>query len=102
MDHMMPEMDGMETFHRAMLMRDSLCGRSTYIVMTANAVMGAREMYLAEGFKDYISKPVQPEVLEDILMRYIPEDKLVYPTDMISFKKSSLPPQYVRPFSWSM
>ena len=45
--------------------------------MTANAVMGAREMYLAEGFKDYISKPVQPEVLEDILMRYIPEDKLV-------------------------
>lgn len=59
MDHMMPEMDGMETFHRAMLMRDSLCGRSTYIVMTANAVMGAREMYLAEGFKDYISKPVQ-------------------------------------------
>lgn len=41
MDHMMPEMDGMETFHRAMLMRDSLCGRSTYIVMTANAVMGA-------------------------------------------------------------
>ena len=80
MDHMMPEMDGMETFHRAMLMRDSLCGRSTYIVMTANAVMGAREMYLAEGFKDYISKPVQPEVLEDILMRYIPEDKLVDPT----------------------
>ena len=79
MDHMMPEMDGMETFHRAMLMRDSLCGRSTYIVMTANAVMGAREMYLAEGFKDYISKPVQPEVLEDILMRYIPEDKLVDP-----------------------
>lgn len=77
---MMPEMDGMETFHRAMLMRDSLCGRSTYIVMTANAVMGAREMYLAEGFKDYISKPVQPEVLEDILMRYIPEDKLVDPT----------------------
>lgn len=80
MDHMMPEMDGMETFHRAMLMRDSLCGRSTYIVMTANAVMGAREMYLAEGFKDYISKPVQPEVLEDILMIYIPEDKLVDPT----------------------
>lgn len=79
MDHMMPEMDGMETFRRAMLMRDSLCGRSTYIVMTANAVMGAREMYLAEGFKDYISKPVQPEVLEDILMRYIPEDKLVDP-----------------------
>lgn len=46
-------------------------------IYLANAVMGAREMYLAEGFKDYISKPVQPEVLEDILMRYIPEDKLV-------------------------
>ena len=37
---------------------------------TANAVMGAREMYLAEGFKDYISKPVQPEVLEDISLRH--------------------------------
>lgn len=77
LDHMMPEMDGVETFRRAMLMRDSLCGRSTYIVMTANAVMGAREMYLAEGFKDYISKPVQPGVLEEILKRYIPEEKMV-------------------------
>lgn len=49
-------------------------------IYLANAIMGAREMYLAEGFKDYISKPVQPEILEDILMRYIPEDKLVDPT----------------------
>lgn len=48
-------------------------------IYLANAVMGAREMYLAEGVKDYISKPVQPEILEDILMRYIPEDKLVDP-----------------------
>lgn len=48
-------------------------------IYLANAVMGAREMYLAEGFKDYISKPVRPEILEDILMRYIPEDKLVDP-----------------------
>lgn len=79
LDHMMPEMDGVETFRRAMLMRDSLCGRSTYIVMTANAVMGAREMYLAEGFKDYISKPIQPEMMEEILKRYIPEEKLVDP-----------------------
>ncbi len=48
-------------------------------IYLANAVMGAREMYLAEGVKDYISKQVQPEILEDILMRYIPEDKLVDP-----------------------
>ena len=48
-------------------------------MLNNDAVMGAREMYLAEGFKDYISKPVQPEILEDILMRYIPEDKLVDP-----------------------
>ena len=81
LDHMMPEMDGVETFRRAMLMRDSLCGRSTYIVMTANAVMGAREMYLAEGFKDYISKPVQPETLEQTLKKYIPESKLMDPDE---------------------
>lgn len=81
MDHMMPEMDGVETFRRAMLMRDSLCGKSTYIVMTANAVMGAREKYLAEGFKDYISKPVQPGVLEDILKKYIPQEKLMDPEE---------------------
>ena len=77
LDHMMPEMDGVETFRRAMLMRESLCGRSTYIVMTANAVMGAREMYLAEGFKDYISKPVQPGTLEQTLKKYIPKEKLI-------------------------
>lgn len=48
-------------------------------MLNNDAVMGAREMYLAEGVKDYISKPVQLEILEDILMRYIPEDKLVDP-----------------------
>ncbi len=81
LDHMMPEMDGVETFRRAMLMRESLCGRSTYIVMTANAVMGAKEMYLAEGFKDYISKPVRPETLVETLKKYIPEEKLVDPEE---------------------
>lgn len=73
MDHMMPDMDGIETFH--ILKERELCS-CPVIALTANAIEGSREQYLEEGFRDYLSKPVQPDDLEKTLVKYLPEDKL--------------------------
>lgn len=74
-DHMMPEMDGIQALH---YMKDNdLVNNSKCVVLTANAVSGVREMYISEGFDDYLSKPINPEVLEQRLIEWLPKDKLV-------------------------
>lgn len=73
LDHMMPEMDGIETLHRMAGMEQSLCKDTPVIMLTANAISGAREKYLAEGFKDFLAKPIFPEQLEEMIQRYLPE-----------------------------
>lgn len=72
LDHMMPVMDGIETFHRLRELED--CVRTPIIALTANAVSGARERYLSEGFTDFLSKPVSSEGLERMILRYLPEE----------------------------
>ena len=47
------------------------------ICLTADAVIGARERYLAQGFTDYITKPIDSEALEKILIKYLPSEKVV-------------------------
>lgn len=75
LDHMMPGMDGIETLRRAKCMEQNRCLDSAVIALTANAIVGVREMYLQEGFDDYLSKPVEGEQLERMLQKYIKEEK---------------------------
>ena len=77
LDHMMPEMDGVETLHRVRENEGNLCKETPVVVLTANAVSGAREMYLAEGFDDYLSKPIIPAKLERFLQDMLPEEKKI-------------------------
>lgn len=77
MDHMMPEMDGVETFKRIREKQDNYYQRVPIIALTANAVAGAREMFLREGFADFIEKPVEVSVLERVLRRNLPDSKIV-------------------------
>ena len=44
------------------------------IALTANAMAGVREMYLDKGFNDYLAKPIEGTVLEQLIMRYLPEE----------------------------
>ncbi len=76
LDHMMPEMDGIETLERLKAMEDTLCRDTPVIALTANAIVGVREMYLEKGFDDYLSKPVEGSDLEAMLKKYIPKQKL--------------------------
>ena len=81
MDHMMPEPDGIETLHILRKDAHSLNRNTDVIVLTANAIAGVAEKYREEGFKDYLSKPIVAEKLEDMIRRYLPADKLETETD---------------------
>ena len=80
MDQRMPEMDGVETMHR---IRDAggPSAQAPFICLTADAVTGAREHYLSEGFADYLSKPVNGAALEKAVKQYIPEEKILPPEE---------------------
>lgn len=75
MDHMMPEMDGVECFHHIRNKKDEYYQNIPIIALTANAVAGAREMFMKEGFNDYVAKPVESSVLYRTLKRHISFDK---------------------------
>ncbi len=80
MDHMMPVMDGVQTLRAIRELEDNPSRNIPVIALTANAVVGAREFYLKAGFEDYLSKPIEPDKLEDMLIQYLPKE-LVYLTE---------------------
>lgn len=80
MDHMMPEMDGIETLHEMQKLSDYPNAATPVIVLTANALSGAREGYLKEGFVDFLTKPIDGDLLEETVQKYLP-DTLVKRTE---------------------
>ena len=76
MDHMMPIMDGIEALHKIREQADGLNVDTPVVALTANALVGAQEMYLDEGFVSYISKPVKSDDLEAALLNILPPDKI--------------------------
>ena len=76
LDHMMPDMDGVETLHRIKELPGCPCRDTPIIVLTANAVSGAKENYLSEGFDDFLSKPIVPDKLESMIISRLPEGLL--------------------------
>ena len=75
MDHMMPEMDGVETLQR--LRKLDGYENVPVVILTANAVAGSKERYLDMGFRDYLSKPLDPVALENILKDVLPTKKWI-------------------------
>lgn len=74
LDHMMPNMDGVETLHT---IRDKhICDSTPVIALTANAVVGMREWYLKEGFSDFLTKPVFSRNIEKMILKWLPSDLL--------------------------
>lgn len=79
MDYMMPEMDGIQTLEKLRSL-DTPNNKTPVIVLTADALAGVREKYIRAGFKDYISKPVDGNQLEKMLIRYLPQQKVFLKT----------------------
>jgi len=75
MDHMMPEMNGIEATAIIRAMEDPYYKQVPIIALTANAVTGTREMFMENGFNDFLSKPIDTVMLNTILKKFIPEEK---------------------------
>ncbi len=76
LDHRMPNMDGLKTLQRMKHMK-SLCEETPVIMLTANAVNDARNDYLKLGFDEFLSKPVDSKMMEDMVRRFLPEELIV-------------------------
>ena len=76
MDHMMPELDGVETFRIMKEMGDFPCKDTPVVILTANALVGAKEKYLQEGFRSFLEKPIDYEKLENLIWELLDEELL--------------------------
>ena len=83
LDHRMPGMDGIETLEEMEKLPDSLNKDTPVISLTANAISGAREQYIAAGFQDYLTKPINSVQLENMIIKYLPADKVKTADDSI-------------------
>ncbi len=72
LDFMMPNMDGVETLR--LMKEKNLCSNTPVIMLTANAIVGAKEQYLQEGFDGYLTKPIMPDELYKMILDYLPKE----------------------------
>lgn len=77
LDHMMPQMDGIETLKELRKIQEQTGERVPVIALTANAVEGVKKIYLEAGFDDYLSKPIDAAALEKVVLKYIPTEKCI-------------------------
>lgn len=78
MDYMMPQMDGVETLKALRRQENGLCRDSAVIVLSANSAAESGWHYLEEGFDGYLEKPIQGELLEAEILKFIPDDIIEY------------------------
>lgn len=76
LDHMMPEKDGIETLQELRAQEKNPNCHAVVVCLTANAVSGAKEKYIAAGFDNYLTKPINPDKLEEMLLDYLPKEKI--------------------------
>ncbi len=76
LDHRMPGIDGIETLHQMKTLEGNLNTDTPVISLTANAISGAREEYIAAGFKDYLTKPINSLQLELTILKFLPPEKV--------------------------
>ena len=77
LDHMMPYKDGIEALKELKAMKDNPNIETPVVCLTANAIAGMREVYISAGFDDYLAKPINPPDLEDMIIKYLPKDKIL-------------------------
>ena len=80
MDHMMPEMDGIEATKAIRSMEGSYYKNLPIIALTANAVNGVRDMYIEAGLNDFIAKPIELSALDRVLKTWLPRELIQAPS----------------------
>lgn len=77
MDHMMPVMDGVDATKIIREMQGEYFQRIAIVALSANAVRGAKEMFLEAGMNDFVAKPIEMRIMDRTLRRWLPEDKII-------------------------
>jgi len=95
MDHMMPEMDGIEATNEIRKLGGK-CADCIIIALTANAIYGAKEMFLANGFNGYISKPIEMRSLKRLLQDWLPKEKVKLKDMPSGKKKQNFDPEFLK------
>ncbi|MBQ9764612.1 MAG: response regulator [Lachnospiraceae bacterium] len=95
MDHMMPEMDGIETLHRIRQKKGKYFKNVPVVALTANALGGMREVFYEEGFQDFVPKPVDSTALGRVLKKFLPEDKIIHGADILAPIEDAVSVKYV-------
>lgn len=98
MDHMMPEMDGVETLKAIRAMSGNINIGTPIIALTANALSGSKEYYLSEGFDGFLSKPIDPKKLEKLISNVL-SDMMLTSSDDSEAEKAELP--VIEGIDWS-
>lgn len=78
LDHMMPEMDGIETLKQLRKMQKESGQEYIIVAFTANAVSGAKKMFMEEGFDEFVSKPIETMTLERVLCKVLSKSSITY------------------------
>lgn len=94
MDHMMPEMDGVEAMKRLRINASKDKKELCIVALTANAISSAKEMFLSEGFDGFVPKPIEITELERVLKHVLPKSAIVYHRE--GFQKE-IPPEREMP-----
>lgn len=87
LDHMMPDKDGIETIKEMKERNDTPNQKTPVICLTANAISGMRETYINAGFDDYLTKPIDTNKLESMLLTYLPQDLVTSAEDIATEEK---------------
>lgn len=90
MDDMMPDMNGRETLENMHLLEHNLCKDTPVIMLTANAILGAKDTYMELGFSDFLTKPIDPVKLEAMLGRLLPSKYVFWNEAGVSENKIEL------------
>ena len=100
-DHMMPGKDGIQTMHELRAAANNPNISTTAVCVTANAIPGAEEMYLKVGFDAYMSKPIDPVKLEELLLKYLPDDKIEMKEEDEEIEEETAIPENLLPLTES-
>ena len=90
LDHMMPDKNGIEILQELRAQNENPNCHTITICLTANAISGAKEKYIAAGFDNYLTKPINPDKLEEMFLEYLPKEKVeVNSTDEVASTSSN-------------
>lgn len=78
MDHMMPIMDGIDATIAVRGLEEEYYQKLPIIALTANAIVGTKEMFIQEGMTDFLAKPIKIHALNDILIKWLPKEKQIF------------------------